>query len=240
MKPSLTRTALGGLTGGVALCAGLYVTFARFGCSSRGETGLLFDPATQSPKLIAIWKDIEPLPLLVDHPLVILAGYFAFATGYSFVYRSVATAWPSGKWKRVWRLAALIWLTAAFFEFQGPVNLAHQPVLPLAIALSFWAVAALAEALAIVLTVGAQPAPARAWPPPVLTAASASAPAQLVGKRSKVDQHDQPSQNDRFKDQQPARGSNRDSSLASSPVAPTQLLTSIEHSGSAWQRTDHW
>ncbi|MFC6018080.1 hypothetical protein ACFP2T_17955 [Plantactinospora solaniradicis] len=149
-KPTLIRTLAGGLAGGAAVCVALYATFAAWGGSKRDEVGLLFDPSTQSAKLIAIWKEIEPLPLLISSPEPIIGSYFGFAIGYALIYRSVAAAWPSGIVNRVARLGSIIWLAGAFFEFQGPVNLAHQPIRPTAIALAFWAVAALAEALAIV------------------------------------------------------------------------------------------
>ncbi|MBF9131992.1 hypothetical protein I0C86_23935 [Plantactinospora sp. S1510] len=152
-RPTLLRTLAGGLAGGAAVCAALYATFATWGGSKRGEVGMLFDPSTQSAKLIAIWKEIEPLPLLTSSPGLIIGSYFGFAIGYALVYRSVAAAWPVGIVNRVARLGSMIWLTGAFFEVQGPVNLAHQPIRPTAIALAFWAVAALAEALAVVAVV---------------------------------------------------------------------------------------
>lgn len=45
------RTLMGGLACFAAFVLGLFFTFARFGGSGRGQTGLLFNPATQSPKL---------------------------------------------------------------------------------------------------------------------------------------------------------------------------------------------
>ena len=153
MKPSLARTALAGVTGFVALVLALFLTFAKFGGSQRGQTGVLFDPATQSPKLIAVWKEMSPLPLLIEAPAVIFAGYLAFAIGHAFLFRSVRAAWPPGIAHRGLRMALIIWSSSAFFELQGPVNLFHQPARPFAIALTFWAIAALAEAFAIVAVI---------------------------------------------------------------------------------------
>jgi hypothetical protein len=79
VKPSIFRTLASGIIGGLTLLLGLTLTFATFGGSRRGETGLLFDPATQSPKLTAVWKEIEPLPLLIVSPGPILLGYVTFA-----------------------------------------------------------------------------------------------------------------------------------------------------------------
>jgi hypothetical protein len=151
MKPTLWRTMLGGVAGFAAFVLALFLTFAQFGGSRRGQTGLLFNPQTQSPKLIAVWKEIEPLPLLIERPAIMFVGYLAFAVSSAFVYRSVRSAWPPGVSRRGWRMALIVWACAFFFELQGPVNLFHEPVLPLSIALSFWAIAALALAFTIVV-----------------------------------------------------------------------------------------
>ncbi|MEQ4303920.1 hypothetical protein ABNF97_21485 [Plantactinospora sp. B6F1] len=148
-RPGILRTIASGLVGGVAFVTGLFLTFAQFGGAGEGETGLLYDPDTQSAKLIAVWKEIEPLPFTIENPAPILGGYVVFAVCFAFLYRSVSPAWPAGLRHRIPRLAAIIWLLGAFFEFQGPVNLFHQPPRPLLVALTFWAVSATITAAAI-------------------------------------------------------------------------------------------
>jgi hypothetical protein len=146
---SISRTLISGLAAFVGFVTGLYVTFAQFGGSRPGETGLLFNPETQSHKLIAVWKEIEPLPRLVVDPLPMFAGYLLFSIGWAFIFRSVRLAWPSGLWSRGYRLALLIWLFGAFFELQGPVTLLYVSAVPLVISLSFWAVVASMAAFAM-------------------------------------------------------------------------------------------
>jgi hypothetical protein len=46
-KPSIQRTLVAGLAGGVAFVLGTFVTFAQLSGSRRGDEGLLFDPDTQ-------------------------------------------------------------------------------------------------------------------------------------------------------------------------------------------------
>jgi hypothetical protein len=150
---TLLRTLMGGLACFAAFVLGLFFTFARFGGSRRGQTGLLFNPTTQSAKLIAVWKEIEPLPLLVSSPTLMFAGYLAFGIGWAFLYRSIRSAWPPGIVARGTRLALLIWSFGAFFELQGPVNLFHEPAFPLSIALVFWTVASTAAAMATVAVI---------------------------------------------------------------------------------------
>ena len=43
-KPSIPRTLVAGLAGGVAFVLGTFVTFAQLSGSRRGDEGLLFDP----------------------------------------------------------------------------------------------------------------------------------------------------------------------------------------------------
>jgi hypothetical protein len=150
-KPSLARTAIAGVAGGIAFAVGSFVTFGQLGGSRRGEQGLLFDPATQHPKVITVWKELEPLPRIVETPVLILTGLVALGVGYAFVYRSVAPAWPPGFLSRAWRLALIAWLPAVFAEFIGPFNVLHQPAVLSLLALGFWAVSALAAASVLVL-----------------------------------------------------------------------------------------
>src|SRR5258707_7490905 len=123
---TLLRTLMGGLACFAAFVLGLFFTFARFGGSRRGQTGLLFNPTTQSAKLIAVWKEIEPLPLLVSSPSLMFAGYLAFGIGWAFLYRSIRSAWPPGIVARRTRLALLIWSVRALFELHRPVQLLHE------------------------------------------------------------------------------------------------------------------
>jgi hypothetical protein len=150
MNRNFVRTIAAGLAGGLAFILGTFLTFAQFGGSKRGQQGLLFNPATQHPKVIAVWKEIEPLPRVIENPPVIVAGMLLFALAYAFVYRSIASAWPAGVRPRGWRLAVIVWLSTLFSEFMGSFNVLHQPLRVSVIAWSFWAVAAFAEAYCIV------------------------------------------------------------------------------------------
>ncbi len=100
MSRVLVRTIAAGLAGGLAFIVGTFLTFAQFSGSKRGQEGLLFNPATQHPRVIAVWKDIEPLPRVIENPPVIIAGMLLFGVAYAFVYRSIAPAWPAGVGRR--------------------------------------------------------------------------------------------------------------------------------------------
>ena len=148
-RPTARRTLVAGLSGGVAFLVGTFLTFALLGGSRKGETGVLFDPDTQHPKVIGVWKQIEPLPRVIEQPAVILTGMVLFGVVFAVLYRSISPAWPAGTTARATRLAAVIWVAAVFSEFMGPFNVLHQPLYLSIVAWAFWAVPALAEGFAI-------------------------------------------------------------------------------------------
>jgi hypothetical protein len=145
------RTTVAGLAGGLAFVLGTFVTFRLLGGAQVGREGLLFDPDTQSSKVIAVWKEIEPLPRISETPLVILGGFVVFGIAYAALYRTISAGWPAGVHARSVRLAMVVWLGAVFAEFMGPFNVMHEPLSLSAVAAAFWAVCATLTGYAVVL-----------------------------------------------------------------------------------------
>jgi hypothetical protein len=75
---------MAGLTGGVALNVVMLLTFRLLGFGWNGG-GILLDPSIQSPKLIAVWTQIEPLPLVVSNPGPIIGGLMIFGLIHGFI-----------------------------------------------------------------------------------------------------------------------------------------------------------
>jgi len=149
VEKSVTRTVVAGIAGGLALNVAMLLTFRLIGFGWDGG-GILLDPSVQSGKLIAVWTEMEPLPLVVSNPIPILGGLMLFGIGHAFVYRWLSPAWPSGVVSRAIRLAALVFfLTYLFWEFFTPLNQFGEPLLLVGLELVFWAIIALAEAFAI-------------------------------------------------------------------------------------------
>jgi hypothetical protein len=147
--PPIRRTLLAGLAGGLALNLAMLLTFRVLGFGWQGD-GILITSPLQSPKLIAVWTKLEPLPLVVANPAPVILGLFLFALGHAFIYRWLAPHWPPGLTPRALRLAALIFfLSFLFWEFFTPFNQFGEPWPLLALVLAFWAVIALAESFAI-------------------------------------------------------------------------------------------
>lgn len=138
--------------GWIAFNAAMFLTFRLIGFGMDGH-GVLLNPKTQSAKLIAVWTTLEPLPLVVAKPHVIILGLYAFAFMQAVAYRLLSPAWPGGIRQRALRLAALRFgLTFLFWEFFTPFNQLGEPLPLIAAELSFWAVVALAESFAIATT----------------------------------------------------------------------------------------
>jgi hypothetical protein len=137
------------LVGWAAFNAAMFLTFGLIGFGVDGH-GLLLNPKTQSAKLIAVWTTLEPLPLVVARPHLIVLSLYLFAFAQAVIYRLLSPAWPPGLHGRALRLAALRFLlTFLFWEFFTPFNQLGEPLSLLVLELSFWALVALAESYAI-------------------------------------------------------------------------------------------
>lgn len=149
MKHSVHKIILAGLAGGVALNLTMLLTFRLLGFGWNGG-GILLDPSIQSHKLIAVWTQLEPLPLVVSNPAPVIIGLILFAIGHAFIYDWLAQAWRPGIRARTERMALLLFfLSFLFWEFFTPFNQFGEPVLLIGLQLLFWGVIAIAEAFAI-------------------------------------------------------------------------------------------
>jgi hypothetical protein len=131
----------------------MLLTFRTIGFGWDAK-GILLTSPIQSPKLVAVWTTLEPLPLVVNTPAPIILGLLLFGVGHAFLYRWVSAAWPRGVRPRALRFAGIIFfMTFLFWEFFTPFNQFGEPLPLIAIELCFWAVIALAEAFAIAAVV---------------------------------------------------------------------------------------
>jgi hypothetical protein len=151
MKHTTWRTVLAGTLGGLVFSALTAATFGILGAGGGHGTGLLFDPQTQSAKVMAVWTTLQPLPLMKRAPFVVFSGFTLLIVGYSFLFATIRDSWPEGYWSRLWRLGLVIWFfSCMFFEFFGPLNLLAEPLHLLVIELVFWEICALGASAVIV------------------------------------------------------------------------------------------
>jgi len=145
----MLKTILVGLAGGMTMNVVMLLTFRLLGFGWNGS-GILLSSPIQRPKLIAVWTQLEPLPLVVADPAPIIIGMVLFGVGHAFIYRSVSRAWPVGILPRAMRFAGvLFFMTFLFWEFFTPFNQFGEPLLLVALELLFWAAIAIAEAFVI-------------------------------------------------------------------------------------------
>jgi len=143
------RAVIAGLAGGITMNLAMLLTFRAIGFGWQGH-GILLTSPLQSKKLIAVWTQLEPLPLVVANPVPIAVGLLLFGIGHAFIYKWLSIAWPLGIVQRALRLAGLIFfMTFFFWEFFTPFNQFGEPLPLMAVELSFWALIAMAEAFAI-------------------------------------------------------------------------------------------
>lgn len=86
MTPPLSKTLVAGLLGGLAFWVVTFLTFVLLGSGLDEASGPLVDPALQSSKLLAVWTELEPLPLFATAPQLILAAYIGFGIGQAFIF----------------------------------------------------------------------------------------------------------------------------------------------------------
>jgi hypothetical protein len=146
---SKARTVLAGVAGGMAMSIAMLLTFRLIGFGWNAD-GILLHPQWQSPKLIAVWTKIEPLPLIISQPPIMVGGLVLFGIGHSIIYRWLSSAWPKGVWSRAWRFSLLtLGMTFLFWEFFTPFNLFGEPLALIGLELVFWTVVAFSEGIAL-------------------------------------------------------------------------------------------
>jgi hypothetical protein len=111
------RTLVAGLGGGLGMNLVMLLTFRVIGFGWNGG-GILLDPSLRSQKLIAVWTELEPLPLVIANPAPIIGGLMLFGIGHALIYKWLSIAWPPGITPRAIRLAGLLFfMTFLFWEF---------------------------------------------------------------------------------------------------------------------------
>ena len=157
MRLSHGRIVAAGIAGGMALNLVMLLTFRLLGFGWDGD-GILIKSGSQSRKLVAVWTELEPLPLVVNNPVPIIFGMVLFGIIHAYVFSWIAPAWPDGRLNRGLRFALLIFgMTFLFWEFFTPFNLFGEPLHLIGLELLFWACIALAEGLAIAAVMGNVP-----------------------------------------------------------------------------------
>lgn len=143
------RVFIAGFAGGLTMNLAMLLTFRLIGFGWNGN-GILLTSPIQSQKLVAVWTQLEPVPLVVANPAPIVIGLTLFGIGLAFIYKWLSVAWPPGTVPRALRMAGLIfYMSFLFWEFFTPFNQFGEPLPLIALELLFWAFIAVATAFTI-------------------------------------------------------------------------------------------
>ncbi len=132
----------------------MLVTFRVLGFGWNGD-GILIESPSQSQKLIAVWTEIEPIPLVVNTPAPIIIGIIIFGIIHAYWFNWLSSSLPNGIVNAGLIFGCLVFtMTFLFWEFFTPFNMFGEPLHLIALELVFWACIALADGLTISAIIG--------------------------------------------------------------------------------------
>ena len=138
------RAALGGA---VAIVIATVVSNILFFQAGRS---ILFETERQSPKVIAVLFEMEPLPLMFTNGPLYLAIAAGLGAIHGLVFFWIEPALPRGIVRRGASFGVILWaLMALYFEFHAPFNMFGEPPGLVAVELAFWVVVTLVQGLAL-------------------------------------------------------------------------------------------
>ncbi len=143
----LSRVIAAGILGGIAASLAVLILFRLIGFECWG---ILTNPEYQSPKLLKVWTEIEPIPLAVNHPGIITLGFVILSILHAFVFAIIRQGIPGQGVKKGIIFGLIIWLFSyVFFEFFTPWNMFGEPVYLVGLELLFWIGVSLPEGIVI-------------------------------------------------------------------------------------------
>lgn len=146
------RVIAGGVLGGIAASLAVLILFRLIVFE---YWGILTNPEYQSPKLIKVWTEIEPIPLAVNHPGIITLGFVILSILHAFLFAIIREGLPGEGLKKGIFFGLIIWLFSyVFFEFFTPWNMFGEPLALVGLELLFWIVVAVSEGIVIAKVYG--------------------------------------------------------------------------------------
>ncbi len=127
------RIIIAGIAGGLAWYVGLLIFFGP-------AQVILSDPAWQSPKFLAVFTEIEPLPRSVTEPWSLFVGLAIVGLIYSAVFAALGSGVPGEGWRKGVAFGLIAWaLMVPWFEFYLPFNVMHEPLALVLLEALLWA-----------------------------------------------------------------------------------------------------
>ena len=127
------RVIVAGIAGALAWYLGLLLFFGP-------AQAILSDPALQSPKFLAVFTQIEPLPRAATQPWLLFVGLAIIGVIYSAVFTTLQARLPGEGWRKGTAFGLIAWaLMVPWFEFYLPYNVMHEPLALVLLEAVLWA-----------------------------------------------------------------------------------------------------
>ncbi|MBI5377559.1 MAG: hypothetical protein HZA82_02945 [Thaumarchaeota archaeon] len=113
----------------------MFVLYALF-MNQLSQSVIFSNNLDQSPKLVAVWNTLEPVPQMTSLLPVLLITPAIFSFFFAVLYDSIP---GHGKIKKGLAYGIILWgMIAVFFELFTPLGLFGEPLHLLAYELSLW------------------------------------------------------------------------------------------------------
>jgi hypothetical protein len=110
----------------------------------------IFNEAIQSPKVQAVWDELEPLPLMISNPVAFALVLALLGVVHGLVFALIVGGLPGRRLKRGLLYGLIIWLMShLFFELNGPYGLLGEPMPLVGVELIVSLIGALLEGIVI-------------------------------------------------------------------------------------------
>lgn len=117
---------------------------------------LLFESDLQSPKVVSVLFEVEPLPLMFTNGPLYMAIAAVIGGAHGLVFAWIEPVLPGGVLRRGMAFAVILWtLMAVYFEFHAPFNMFGEPPALVAFELVLWIVVLAVEGLTLSALYGA-------------------------------------------------------------------------------------
>jgi len=144
MATRWVRAIIGGIVGVFAGAAAAFPLLFAVGPAT------VFNDELQSPKLQAVWNELEPLPLMVSNPLAFAGLLAVVGVAHGLVFAVVAGGLPVDRVRRGLAFGFIVWLMShLFFELNAPFALLGEPLPLVGVELGVQLVGALVEGIVV-------------------------------------------------------------------------------------------
>jgi hypothetical protein len=124
----------------------MFVLYALF-MNPISQNVIFSDSLGQSPKLVAVWTTLEPIPQMASLLPALLITPVIFSFFFAVLYDSIP---GHGKIRKGFAYGIILWGTiAVFFELFTPLGLFGEPLYLLAYELALWFVGLVTVSLVV-------------------------------------------------------------------------------------------